>query len=522
MASEACPAVEMVTITKRFGDVLANDAISFRAWAGEVHALLGENGAGKSTLMSILAGLYRPDAGHILIDGKPVTLRSPRDAIRLGIGMVYQHFMLVDALTVAENVVLGAREHGLWLDTAKVSRQLRQLSEQYGLPVAPETPVWQLSLGERQRVEIVRLLCYGARVLIFDEPTAVLTPQESAQLLTTLRAMAAQGLCIIFISHKLREVLAVADRITVLRRGQVVGTVAAHEADQRELARMMVGRDVVLPERRTPATPGPVLLTVSGLHVHDDRGRLAIPGLDLTVHAGEIVGIAGVAGNGQRELAEALAGVRRVARGSIRLGDRELAGRPPRDFIAAGISYVPEDRLGTGLVGGLPVWENAVLRAYQRQPYAQGPVLRRPMIRRFAEDLVQIYQIVPSRVDVPVGMLSGGNQQKLLLGRELAQHPRLLIAMHPTRGVDIGAIEAIYQLLLEQRAAGVGILLISEDLDEILALSDRIGVMYEGRLVGMVPAETAEREQLGLLMAGIVPGTTVTASPSASTEQAGW
>ncbi len=496
------PLVQLIAITKRFGEVLANDAVTFSAEAGEVHALLGENGAGKTTLMSILAGLYRPDSGEIRIAGRPVVFRSPRDAIQAGIGMVYQHFMLVDALTVAENVLIGARERGIWLDQRRIARALAEVSARYGLSVDPGVPVWQLSLGERQRVEIVRLLMYGARVLIFDEPTAVLTPQEADHLLRRLRELAASGLCVIFISHKLREVLSVADRITVLRRGRVVATLPAAEAEQRELARLMVGRDVSLPQRRGSRI-GDTVLEVRDLWVRDDRDRLAVRGIDLVLRAGEIVGIAGVAGNGQRELAEALAGLRRVERGNVRIGGRELTHASPRQRLESGIAYVPEDRTGVGLCMQLTLWENAILRHYTRTRFRRGLLLNRSAARRFASELVETYQIVPPVVCARVGSLSGGNQQKLLLGRELAFRPRCIVALHPTRGVDVGATEQIYRALLAHRDAGAAVLLISEDLDELFALADRIGVLYEGQLVGMLPVEAADRERIGLLMAGI-------------------
>jgi len=509
--SAGSPLVAMVGVTKRFGDVVANDAVSFEARAGEVHALLGENGAGKSTLMSVLAGLYRPDAGQLFLDGRPIAFRSPRDAIQAGIGMVYQHFMLVEALTVAENIVLGAQQYGFWLDVKRIRDQVRALGQRFGFAIDPDAFVWQLSLGERQRVEIVRLLCYGARVLVLDEPTAVLTPQESDQLLQTLREMAATGLCIIFISHKLREVLAVADRITVLRRGRVVATIPARQADPQELARLMVGRAIDFPQP-LPRSPGSPVLEVAGLTARDDRGRAALQGIDLTLRAGEILGIAGVAGNGQRELAECLSGLRRIDQGSVRVVGRDLTNRSPRAFLEAGVAFVPEDRLGTGLCPGLTLWENAVLRRYRSAPFARRGLLDRAAARAFAQEIVSRYQVQPPSIDARAGALSGGNQQKLLLARELSFQPVLLIAMHPTRGVDIGATETVYRALLAQRDRGTGILLISEDLDELLMLCDRLAVLYEGRLVGEFSANDVDRERIGLLMAGTASGTA--SSPS--------
>src|SRR5690242_6001271 len=495
-------AVEMTGITKRFAGVVANDAVNFTAQAGEVHALLGENGAGKSTLMSVLAGLYHPDAGTMAINGQPVQFRSPRDAIAHGVGMVYQHFMLVDSLTVAENAMLGQPARGLRLDTAGVEQELTRLSERYRLRVDPRARIWQLSVGEQQRVEILRLLYRGAKILIFDEPTAVLTPQEAADLVQTLRHMAAEGFCIIFISHKLDEVLAVADRITVLRRGRVVATTEARASDRRALARLMVGREVEFKVNRPAAAPGHVVLSVQGLQAHGDRGLPALAGVDLQICEGEILGVAGVAGNGQRELAEVITGLRLASGGQVRLWGREMTGRSPRQMVAAGVAHVPEDRIGTGLIPSLDIVDNLILKNYRQPPVAQGPFLNGYAADAFSDRLIVEYKIATPNRAVRVGLLSGGNQQKVLLARELAGEPKLLVAVHPTRGVDIGATEAIHQLLIAQRARGAAILLISEDLDELLALSDRIAVLYEGRVMGTVDAATADIAHLGLLMAG--------------------
>jgi simple sugar transport system ATP-binding protein len=495
-------AVEMTGITKRFAGVVANDAVNFTAQAGEVHALLGENGAGKSSLMSVLAGLYHPDVGTMAINGQPVQFRSPRDAIAHGVGMVYQHFMLVDSLTVAENAVLGRRGGGLRLDTAGVEQELARLSERYRLRVDPRARIWQLSVGEQQRVEILRLLYRGAKILIFDEPTAVLTPQEAADLVQTLRHMAAEGFCIIFISHKLDEVLAVADRITVLRRGRVVATTEARSSDRRGLARLMVGREVEFKVNRPAAAPGHVVLSVQGLQAHGDRGLPALAGVDLQICEGEILGVAGVAGNGQRELAEVITGLRPATGGHIRLWGREMTGRSPRQMVAAGVAHVPEDRIGTGLIPSLDIVDNLILKNYRQPPVAQGPFLNGYAADAFSDRLIEEYNVATPGRTVRVGLLSGGNQQKVLLARELAGEPKLLVAVHPTRGVDIGATEAIHELLMAQRARGAAILLISEDLDELLALSDRITVLYEGRIMGTVDAATADIAHLGLLMAG--------------------
>jgi len=498
--------VELRGVTKRFAGVVANDNITFTAHGGEVHALLGENGAGKSTLMSILAGLYRPDEGSITIDDQELHFRSPRDAIQHGIGMVYQHFMLVDSFTVAENMMLGQQGRGVQLDTAEVERELAELGRRYRLQINPRDRVWQLSVGEQQRVEIVRLLYRGAKVLIFDEPTAVLTPQESAALIETLRHMAAEGFCIIFISHKLDEVLAVADRITVLRRGRVVTTVDAKTTDRRELARLMVGREVVLQIDRPPHLPevrtDEVVLELRDLHAVGAKGLPALNGINLTVRAGEIVGVAGVAGNGQRELAEVITGLRRATTGQVVIDNRDMTGRSPRALVAAGVAHIPEDRNGMGLIPSLELSDNLILKDYRNEPLSRGPVLQAPAVVRFTEQLLQTYQVAAPSRHVKARLLSGGNQQKLLLARELSGVPRLIVAVHPTRGVDIGATEAIQRLLLDQRARGAAILLISEDLDELLALSDRVAVLYEGRLMATVPAADADIEHIGLLMAG--------------------
>lgn len=490
-------------ITKRFAGVTANDDVSFTAHSGEVHALLGENGAGKSTLMSILAGLYRPDAGQVRLAGQTVQFHSPREAIAHGVGMVYQHFMLIDALSVAENAMLGQQGRGLRLDTAAVEADLARLSVQYRLQVDPRARIWQLSVGEQQRVEILRLLYRGARVLIFDEPTAVLTPQESQELVATLRRMAAENFCIIFISHKLDEVLAVADRVTVLRRGRVVATTAARSTDRHGLARLMVGREVMFQVERSPATPGAPVLEVRRLTAPGDRGLPALAGVDLTVRAGEILGIAGVAGNGQRELAEVITGLRRAAGGQVIIGGADLTNHSPRAIGAAGVAHIPEDRLHTGLVPNLDLADNVILRGYRRPPLARRLFLDGGAVAAFADHLLAAYAVRAPGRETRARLLSGGNQQKLLLARELSSAPRLLVAVHPTRGVDIGATEAIHQILVAQRARGAAILLISEDLDELLALADRIAVLYEGRVMDTLASPGADIAHLGLLMAGI-------------------
>ena len=511
--SPTTPAIAMRGITKRFGPVIANDHVDFTAAWGEVHALVGENGAGKSTLMSILAGLYRPDSGTIEIDGVPVRFRSPRDAIAHGIGMVYQHFMLVEPFTVAENVVLGERRSDVGLQLPRVERELRELSERYGLDVDPRSRIWQLSVGEQQRVEILRLLYLGARILVFDEPTAVLTPQEAHSLLRTLRGMAAQGFAVVFISHKLDEVLEVADRISVLRRGRIVATTTPAETDRRTLARLMVGRELAefvehpALEPHEAVVPGAVVLELRGVNALGEKGVPALRDVDLVVRAGETLGIAGVAGNGQSELAEVITGLRPVTSGSIVVDGTDRTNRPAAEIARAGVAHVPEDRLATGLIGGMDISANAILRDYGRPPLSSGPFIVGQAVAAFTDRLIAGHDIKTPGRWAKLRTLSGGNQQKLLLARELAGAPKLIVAVHPTRGVDIGATEAIHQALREQRARGAATLLISEDLDELLALSDRIAVLCEGRIMGTLDARDADPEQIGLLMAGIAPET---------------
>jgi general nucleoside transport system ATP-binding protein len=503
------PAVAMRDISKRFGSVVANDHVDFEASWGEVHALIGENGAGKSTLMSILAGLYRPDSGQVEIDGTPVRLRSPRDAITRGLGMVYQHFMLVDPFTVTENVVLGEQRSGVDLQTARVERELATLSERYGLGVDPRARIWQLSVGEQQRVEILRLLYLGARILVFDEPTAVLTPQEAENLIQTLRGLAAQGFSVVFISHKLDEVLEVADRVSVLRRGQIVETTTPAETDRRALARLMVGRELAdfvehpADEPHETVALGETVVELRGVGALGDKGVPALRNIDLEVRAGETLGIAGVAGNGQRELAEIVTGLRPTTGGAIRIDGKTMTNRPAAEIARAGVAHIPEDRLATGLIGGMDLSDNAILRDYAQPPLCNGSFLSNKAVAAFTDRLIADYDVKAPGRWAMLRTLSGGNQQKLLLARELAGQPRLIVAVHPTRGVDIGASEAIHEALREQRARGAATLLISEDLDEVLALSDRIAVLFDGRVMGIVSARGANVEEIGLLMAGI-------------------
>lgn len=496
--------LEMRGIVKRFPGVLANDHVDFDVTAGEVHALLGENGAGKSTLMRQLYGLYQPDAGQILIDGQPIEFRSPADAIRAGIGMIHQHFMLVPTLTVAENVALGLRSsREPRLDLDRVSERIRSLAQAYGLKVDPKVPVWQLAVGEQQRVEIVKALYRGASLIILDEPTAVLTPQEVDDLFVTLRRMASEGHALIFISHKLHEVTAISDRVTALRDGRVVGTRPTQGVTRNELAQMMVGREVK-PLAPQALHAGEVRLRVDALHARGDNGTEMLRGISLEVRAGEIVGLAGVSGNGQRELAECLAGLRKHTSGSIVLNEQDATNASLHERMAIGQAYIPEERMRDGAIREFTVQENLFLHDHVSPKYTHGIFMDFGRMASRARELVERFNVKTPRLETPLKNLSGGNIQKLILARELSREPKVLIAAQPTRGVDIGATEYIHHRLLEQRDAGTAILLISEDLDEIQEISDRIAVMYEGRIVGIVDRGAATPEQLGLLMAGVV------------------
>jgi simple sugar transport system ATP-binding protein len=503
-AGTLAPMLDMRGITKRFLGVVANDRIDFDVKAGEVHALLGENGAGKSTLMRVAYGMYQPDEGEIRRDGAPVAITSPATAIGHGIGMIHQHFMLVPTLTVAENVALGLPSPRRPLtDLEQVSARILELSGQYGLKVDPSAYVWQLSVGERQRVEIIKALYREASLLILDEPTAVLTPQEVDDLFVILRQMVVHGRGLVFISHKIREVLALSDRITVLRNGRVVGTVLPANVTQRDLANMMVGRDIGLTQSRTEAEVGDVRLSVKDLRVLGDRGSEAVRGLSLEVRAGEIVGLAGVSGNGQRELAEAVAGLREATSGSIQLEGIELAGRGPSAARHAGLGYVPEERMRDGVIGDFTVSDNLMLIDHRSPGYSRWGFLRSGVIDRHCHELVSAFSVKTPGLDTPAHNLSGGNIQKLILARELSGQPRVLLVAQPTRGVDVGAAEYIHSRLIEQRDQGTAILIISEDLDEVLALSDRILVVYEGTIVGEADPRSVARDRLGLMMAGI-------------------
>jgi ABC-type uncharacterized transport system ATPase subunit len=500
--SSTPPAVELRKIDKSFYGVLANADVDFSLARGEVHTLLGENGAGKSTLCSVMAGLYRPDSGEMLMDGKPIVLKSPKDALAAGIGMVYQHFRLVSNLTVAENLALGNPEVGLRLSQSELEAEARELGERYDFPVDPTARIWQLSVGQQQRVEILKLLYRDVRILILDEPTAVLTPQEGQALFRAMRTLADEGRSLIFVSHKLHEVKQVSDRVTVLREGRVVGKVDTADAEPRDLARMMVGKDLVLPTRAPNESIGEPVLVVDNLTVADDRGLDAVDGLSITVNAGEIVGIAGVSGNGQRELAQGIVGLMKVANGSVHLSGKDITGSSPLKSIKAGIAYVPQSRLGMGLAPGLDTEDNLALKQYREPPYSNGPMLSPKAFKTKGAELIKEFDVRGVRPGLPIRLLSGGNLQKALIAREVTQDHCVLIARSPTRGLDVGATAVVRDQLLAERDRGIAVLLISEDLDELLALSDRLLVIYEGNIVGEMPASEATAERLGLLMSG--------------------
>ena len=490
-------ALELRGITKRFGRIVANDGVDFDLRAGEVHALLGENGAGKSTLMSILYGLYHPDEGEMIVRGEPVRIDSPRRAIDLGIGMVHQHFMLIPVMTVAENIVLAdePRSAGGLLDVHAADAKVRELSERFGLAVNPDAVIEDISVGQQQRVEILKALYRDAQILVLDEPTAVLTAQETQDLFKVLRALRDDGKAIVFISHKLGEVLEIADRVTVLRRGKRIDTVPAEGATEASLARLMVGRDVLLRVDKAPPQPREPILEVRDLHVRDDRDLPAVQGVDLTVHAGEIVAVAGVDGNGQSELIEAVTGLRPVEQGEIVVEGRDRTGAGARDMVAAGISHIAEDRHRRGLV------ENFALREYRTRKYSRYGWLSTRRMVTAARSLIREFDVRGGEPETLAAALSGGNQQKCVIAREIACNPRVLVAAQPTRGLDVGAIEFVHRRLVAERDAGRGILLMSLESEEVRSLADRILVIYEGRIVGEFPPDATE-EELGIAMTG--------------------
>jgi len=504
--------LEAKGITKKFPGVLANDKVDFDLHKGEIHALLGENGAGKSTLMNILYGLYKPEDGEVLVNGNKMELNSSRDAIHHGIGMVHQHFMLIPVFTVTENIMLGAEtDHRdkpnerplVKLDRNEVAQKVRDLSHQYGLDVDPDAIVGDLPVGVQQRVEIVKALYRNASILILDEPTAVLTPQEAEDLFRIMHELTEQGVSIIFITHKLKEVLKVADRITVMRTGRVVGTAKPKESTEQSLAEMMVGREVILTVMKKPAQPKEDVLQVKGLHVKDVRGLEAVRDVSFVVRAGEVLGIAGVQGNGQTELAEALTGLRPIESGHFLLAGKDLTGQPPRPITEAGLAHIPEDRQRHGLVLGYTVADNMVLCDYYQPRFSKGIVIQQNQVDDNAAKLIKDYDIRTPSAFVSAGKLSGGNQQKVIVARELSRPVKLVIASQPTRGLDVGSIEYIHKEIIAMRDRGVAVLLVSAELDEIMSLADRIAVMYRGEIVETVDRKDASREQLGLLMAGV-------------------
>jgi ABC-type uncharacterized transport system ATPase subunit len=504
--TQSLPVIEMHGIVKRFPGVLANDHVDFDLRKGEIHALLGENGAGKSTLMNVLAGLYHPDAGTILVNGQPVTLSSPRDAINHGIGMVHQHFMLVPSQTVTENILLGLDEPRFILNLNDYDRKIEELGEHYGLKVDPKAKIWQLSVGEQQRVELLKMLYRGAEILIMDEPTAVLAPQEIDGLFQTIRSMVASGKSFIFISHKLQEVMAIADRVTVLRKGKVTAAgVKKSEVTRKDLAKMMVGRDVLFKVEKKQQGPGKEILAVENIHADNDKGLPALQGVSFQVREGEVVGLAGVAGNGQGELSQVITGLRRAKEGRILLDGVNITNRPALNAILHGVSYIPEDRTHVGTAPNLSITDNVIMKKYRQAPISHGWTLDSSEAARYANELKEGFDIIVPTVKTPARLLSGGNLQRVILAREISAKPTCMIAVQPTRGLDVGAIEGVHRLLLAQREAGAGILLISEELEELLALSDRILVIYEGRIMGEIVGrndDPATIEAIGLMMTG--------------------
>jgi len=496
-------AVAMHGIVKRFPGVVANDGVDFDLRVGEVHALLGENGAGKSTLMNVLGGLYRPDAGEVTVFGERVDFRSPRDAIAAGLGMVHQHFALVPTQTVTENVLIGLDRPRFRIDLARFDDEIADLARRHGLALDPRARIWQLSVGEQQRVEILKFLYRGARVLILDEPTAVLAPQEADDLFRTLRSMVDDGASVVFISHKLAEVSRIADRVTVMRRGRVTAAGIPSAGTTAEgLALLMVGREVLETIERPPFHPGPVVLSVRAVEATGDRGVPALRGVSLDIRSGEILGVAGVAGNGQSELAQVVTGLRPTTAGSITVNGDDVTNRPPREAIRRHVAHVPEDRTGVGSAPNLSIADNLIMKSYHDAPIARRWAIDTGTVHRFADGLKEKFDIAAPSVDIDARLLSGGNLQRLILAREITSDPTLMVAVQPTRGLDVGAIATVHRLLLTQREAGSATLLISEDLDEVLSLSDRVAVMYEGRIVGLFDAADADVAEIGLLMTG--------------------
>jgi len=501
------PIIRMKNITKRFPGVLANDHINFEVKKGEIHCLLGENGAGKTTLMNILYGLYKPDEGEIYVKGRKVEIKSPLDSIKLGIGMVHQHFMLVYPHTVAENIALGLSSIKFFFPLKEVEKSILELSEKYGLKVDPKAKIWQLPVGHQQRVEILKALYRGADILILDEPTSVLTPTETKELFSILKKMAKNGCTIIFITHKLNEVMAISDRVTVLRKGKVVGTLKTSKTNELELARMMVGREVLFKLKEVTIPKGKTVLEVQDVYALNDKGLLALKGISFKLYEGEILGIAGVAGNGQKELIEAITGLRKVIKGKIYILGKDMTNRPPKEIVEQGVAYIPEERVRMGIVLNMSVAENLILKKYRYSPFSGKVFLNLNHIAQYSEKLISEYNIITPSKDIPAKFLSGGNIQRLILARELSGEPKVIVAAYPTSGLDVGATEHIRQLLLNQKERKASVLLVSEDLEEIMSLSDRIAVMFEGKIMGILPKESAKIEEIGLMMAGIKPET---------------
>ena len=503
LPSDCAPLViEIRKVCKRFPGVIALDHADFDLRAGEIHALLGENGAGKSTLMNILSGMYHPDEGEILVKGERVTIRSPHEAISLRIGMVYQSFKLVSELTVLENIVLGDPALPFWFNTGDIEDRVGDIIEKYGLQIDPRAKIWQLSVGEQQRVEIIKMFYRGADILILDEPTSVLTPQETRNLLEMMRAIVREGSSIIFISHKLNEVMEISDRITVLRKGKKINTVEAEGITQRELTRMMVGREVILQVKEDRRLPGRPVMEVENLCALNDKQLPALRNVSFSLREGEILGLAGVSGNGQKELAEVLTGLRTASQGTIKIGDKELQGASVRRIIEAGVSFIPEKRLGRGLVPGFDIPGNIILKQYRSTEFSRGIFLRRKKIQAHGRALIKSFSIAAPETRNYVKLLSGGNVQKVILAREMTSNPKIIVASNPTAGLDISAIEFVQGVLERAKEDGTAILYISEELEELMRISDRIGVIYKGEIVSIIPVSETDIESIGLLMTG--------------------
>lgn len=500
--SGVSPVVEMRKISKRFPGVLANDAVDFACYAGEVHALLGENGAGKSTLMKMLSGLYRPDAGEIIVGNRAVDIASPKEALSLGIGMVHQELRLVQRITVAENITMGSAGFGFFYSKENKAQEVERFAQEIGLEVDPRRPVWQLSVGEQQRVEVLKVLYRGVKLLVLDEPTALLTPQEAGNLFEYLRKIARTGCAIALVTHKLDEVMQVADRITIMSQGKTVATMPRTGVSTQDLVRLMVGELAPSDFAAGEVSPGDIIIEMRDVHALGDHKRPALRGVSISIACGEILGLAGVAGNGQRELAETIAGLRSVTRGEIFLAGERIDGLSPREILKRGVGYIPEDRVGVGVVPEMSVADNLILKDYDLDEFSGRYFIKQKQLVHNAQRLVEDYNIKAYDVNMPVRMLSGGNIQRVILAREISRRPRLLVAFNPTRGLDIGAADGIHRLLDQQRDAGRGILLISEDLDELFKLSDRLAVIFKGQIKGVVAPDRGLIQDIGLMMGG--------------------